>query len=77
MSSRAEAEAEWVDTVIRLAQGRNEFSESCTPGYYNNEGRPDPASRQSSFFFGGPTEFVDLLEAWRADGTMKGLLRNS
>jgi cation diffusion facilitator CzcD-associated flavoprotein CzcO len=73
----AEAEAEWVDTVIRLAQGRNEFSERCTPGYYNNEGRPDPASRQSGFFLGGPTEFVDLLEAWRADGTMKGLLRNS
>ncbi|MGE4605546.1 MAG: monooxygenase, partial [Myxococcota bacterium] len=68
-----EAETEWVDTIIRLADNRSGFSEQCTPGYYNNEGQPGEATRQSSFFFGGPTEFVDILEGWRADGGMKGL----
>ena len=68
-----EAEAEWVDTVIRLAGTRTGFSDGCTPGYYNNEGNPGKASRQGSFFFGGPTEFVEILENWRVKGEMKGL----
>jgi cyclohexanone monooxygenase len=68
-----EAEAEWVDAVLRLAEGRAEFAEQCTPGYYNNEGKPGRQTRQNFFYFGGPTEFVEILEAWRADGSMKGL----
>jgi cation diffusion facilitator CzcD-associated flavoprotein CzcO len=67
------AEAEWVDTVVRLAQGRTEFAEQCTPGYYNHEGKPGPQTRQNFFYFGGPTEFVEILESWRADGSMQGL----
>ncbi len=68
-----EAEAEWVDTVIQLAGLTSDFAEQCTPGYYNNEGQPGGMSRQNFFYFGGPTEFVEILEAWRADGSMKGL----
>ncbi len=71
------AEAEWVETVLRLAEGRAGFSEGCTPGYYNNEGQPGKRSRQNFFYFGGPTEFVEILEAWRADGSMKGLELNA
>ncbi len=54
------AEAEWVDSVLRIAEGRAEFAEQCTPGYYNNEGKPGEKSRQNGFFFGGPTEFAPL-----------------
>ncbi len=68
-----EAEAEWVDAVIRLADRTTAFGEQCTPGYYNNEGMPGRKSRQNGFYFGGPTEFVKILEDWRADGGMKGL----
>jgi cyclohexanone monooxygenase len=68
-----EAEAEWVETILQLAEGRAEFAEQCTPGYYNHEGKPSRQTRQNFFHFGGPTEFVELLEAWRADGSMKGL----
>jgi len=68
-----EAEDEWVETIIRLSNRGLEFSQACTPGYYNNEGKPTEKSRQNGFHFGEPTEFVDLLEAWRADGGMKGL----
>jgi cation diffusion facilitator CzcD-associated flavoprotein CzcO len=69
----AEAEAEWVEAVIGRAERTAGFAEQCTPGYYNNEGRPGRAGRQGSFFFGGPTEFVEILEKWRADGDLKGL----
>jgi cyclohexanone monooxygenase len=69
----AEAEAEWVDAVVQRAGNTLEFSQSCTPGYYNNEGQPSEASRQNGFYFGGPTEFVKILEDWRADGSLKGL----
>ncbi len=68
-----EAEAEWVDAVLRLAEGRAEFAEQCTPGYYNNEGKPGKQTRQNFFYFGGPAEFVEILEAWRADDSLKGL----
>jgi cation diffusion facilitator CzcD-associated flavoprotein CzcO len=67
------AEAEWVQTIVARSMISADFAEQCTPGYYNNEGMPSAASRQNGFFFGGPTEFVDILEQWRADGTMPGL----
>jgi cyclohexanone monooxygenase len=68
-----EAEAEWVDTIIRQASIGSDFQQNCTPGYYNNEGNPGASSRQNGFYFGGPTEFMDILKDWRADGEMKGL----
>ncbi|MBW2399377.1 MAG: NAD(P)/FAD-dependent oxidoreductase [Deltaproteobacteria bacterium] len=71
-----EAEAEWVETIIQRAKLGNDFQQSCTPGYYNNEGKPGEVSRQNGFYLGGPSEFMDMLEAWRADGEMKGLNLN-
>ena len=35
-----EAEDAWVQTIIEMAQFNLDFLESCTPGYYNNEGKP-------------------------------------
>jgi cyclohexanone monooxygenase len=67
------AEAEWVDTIVARSVISADFAEQCTPGYYNNEGMPTAASRQNGFFFGGPMEFVEILERWRTDGTMPGL----
>ncbi|MDX6502521.1 MAG: hypothetical protein QOG23_5785, partial [Blastocatellia bacterium] len=32
----------------------------------------DAKTRQGSFFFGGPTEYADILEAWRARGDLAG-----
>jgi len=69
----AEAEAGWVEAVLKLAEGRVSFGEQCTPGYYNNEGNPSPQSRQNFFYMGEPLEFVEILETWRADGGMPGL----
>ena len=72
----AEAEAEWVDKVIACGGQTEEFSLHCTPGYYNNEGTADARSRQGGFYFGEPTEFADILQAWRDEGRLAGLDRH-
>ncbi|MGO9928468.1 MAG: flavin-containing monooxygenase [Mycobacterium sp.] len=67
------AEAAWVDTVVARSAATAERASTCTPGYYNREGKADAQTRQGSFFFGAPTEYADILEAWRAKGDMEGL----
>jgi cation diffusion facilitator CzcD-associated flavoprotein CzcO len=69
----AKAEAAWVDEVVERGGQSTEFSENCTPGYYNNEGTANLKNRQGSFFIGGPTEFAERLEEWRAAGKFEGL----
>ncbi len=69
----AEAEAAWVDTVVARSAASAERAQTCTPGYYNREGKADAKTRQGSFFFGAPTEYADILAAWRAAGDMAGL----
>ena len=69
----AEAEQAWVETIISLAVQREKFAADCTPGYYNNEGKPNPVAVQNGSYGAGPVAFVKLLEKWRADGTMSGL----
>jgi cyclohexanone monooxygenase len=69
----AEAEAAWVQTILSLALDRQQFLESCTPGYYNNEGRPAERSLTESPYGAGPVAFVKVLEDWRADGSLAGL----
>ncbi len=67
------AEQDWVDAVIATGGKTVEFGENCTPGYYNNEGQPPASSLQNGFYFGGPTEFVEILEKWRDNGALEGL----
>ena len=67
------AEAAWVDTVVARSAATAERAKTCTPGYYNREGKADAKTRQGSFFFGGPTEYADILQTWRANGDMEGL----
>ena len=68
-----QAEEEWVRTVIELARTGRKFLESCTPGYYNNEGKPGERAAQNGFYGAGPIAFVNLLNQWRADGKLAGL----
>ena len=70
----AEAEADWVATIAtRVAAGDPTFADSCTPSYFNNEGKVDARILAKNFFVGGPTEFAGVLAAWREDGSMTGL----
>ncbi|MGV0048153.1 flavin-containing monooxygenase [Mycobacterium colombiense] len=69
-----DAEAGWVDTVVARSVASAERAKTCTPGYYNREGKADAKTRQGSFFFGAPTEYADILQRWRADGDLNGMV---
>jgi cyclohexanone monooxygenase len=68
-----EAEDAWVQTIIDTAMVNQAFLESCTPGYYNNEGRPAERSLKNTSYGGGAVAFIKLWERWRADGSLAGL----
>jgi cyclohexanone monooxygenase len=67
------AEQAWVDTIVRLAVNNQKFLEACTPGYYNNEGKPGDRSVRNGSYGNGAIEFIKVLDAWRAAGTLDGL----
>ena len=69
-----QAEKDWVETVVARSSVIAGRRETCTPGYYNREGQPSERLNQDSYFFGGPTEYADLLAAWRAAETLEGLV---
>ena len=73
LEATADAETAWVDTVVGRSAASAERAKACTPGYYNREGQANAKTRQGSFFFGSPTEYADILEAWRAQGSLDGL----
>jgi cation diffusion facilitator CzcD-associated flavoprotein CzcO len=73
VEASASAEAAWVDTVLARSALVAQRRKACTPGYYNREGRVDHRTQQGSFFIGGPTEYADILTAWRVEGTLDGL----
>lgn len=68
-----DAEQAWVDTIIRKARQSQAFQESCTPGYYNNEGNPSGRAQQNTSYGSGPIAFFALLDRWRSEGEFAGL----
>jgi cyclohexanone monooxygenase len=80
-ASRIEPSTDAVEAYVDVIRSspRNkaqvDFYASCTPGYYNGEGK---ATRSEDLFVGGryadgPMPFYELLATWRADGNLKGL----
>ncbi len=71
----ATAEEEWVDTIVGFTGGPlgGLGGPDCTPGYYNNEGQPNPNAQQSAPYGGGSIRFFELLKEWREDGSFEGL----
>ena len=67
------AERDWVQTILKTGEGRRRLLETCTPGYYNNEGRLSDATALSFPYGGGPVEFIELLRQWREEGDFAGL----
>jgi len=68
-----EAEAAWVDTIVQMAQFNLRFLENCTPGYYNNEGKPAERSIRNSSYGAGSIAFFKVLADWRDHGSLAGL----
>ena len=73
IEATTEAEDAWIDQIKATARMRQQYLEECTPGYYNNEGQPSALAIQNGSYGAGPIAFVKLLEAWRAEGELKGL----
>ncbi|MFI0977379.1 flavin-containing monooxygenase [Streptomyces sp. NPDC021093] len=67
----AGAQAAWVATIREKAADLYAFQAECTPGYYNNEGRP---RKRSESYGDGPVAFHALLRDWRANGGLSEVL---
>lgn len=66
----------WVDTVHELAFDNSAFEMTCTPGYYNNEGRGarvDNGGFLGDFYSPGFYAFDELIAEWRDKGDLEGL----
>ena len=73
LEATAQAEGDWVDTIVKYARSRRNYLAECTPGYYNNEGQPDDRSERNSQFWRGPMVFIRMLDEWRMAGNLPGL----
>jgi len=73
VEATSEAEAAWVETILAQSEIRRKFLETCTPGYYNNEGRASAVADRNASFGAGPVAFIQLLRDWREAGTFDGL----
>jgi cation diffusion facilitator CzcD-associated flavoprotein CzcO len=67
------AEDAWVEEIIAVSRYNDEFQAMCTPGYYNNEGQPNPKSVQNGPYGKGSRPYFKITKAWRDEGTMQGL----
>ena len=66
-----EGQDDWVRTIRELAIDNSAFELSCTPGYYNNEGRGGGegiGSFLGDFYSPGFYAFDDLLAAVARQG---------
>ena len=70
-----DAEDAWVDHIISISRWSEDFLASCTPGYYNNEGKPSRRSIQNGAYGKGPNPFFKITKAWREAEDMQGMLR--
>lgn len=76
IEAAAEAEAEWVEEIERLARRGQHYYEDCTPSYNTNEGDIESTKTMgfsSGAYGGGATKFFEILEEWRSAGTLPGL----
>lgn len=80
-----DAQEQWIAHMRATEVDRTEWIHACTPGYFNNEGKPDVdanGNEKYRFYLGelyGPgwDAFMKVLHDWRATGQMEGLVLES
>ncbi|MCF8568769.1 NAD(P)/FAD-dependent oxidoreductase [Gordonia sp. HY002] len=71
----AEAEEAWGKVMSDQTATRTDWLTTCTPGLYNNEGKiTDNRNPLVSGVYVPGFEYFELLEKWRADGELDGLV---
>jgi cation diffusion facilitator CzcD-associated flavoprotein CzcO len=73
VEATAAAEQAWLDIILKLAVNRQKYFEECTPGYYNNEGKPSARAASNAPYGAGSMAFFKVLADWRARGEFGGL----
>ena len=68
-----EDEDEWVKLVTGPTF-MTEYQNTCTPGYYNGEGKNEGHGFIETQYPDGAVPFYDMLAAWRAQGDFEGLI---
>ena len=69
-----EAEEAWQGAIDAVSEARRPFQESCTPGYYNAEGRVgDRRSAIGSGWYLPSTQFFSMWADWRSAGKFRRL----
>ncbi|WP_235536558.1 NAD(P)/FAD-dependent oxidoreductase [Phenylobacterium sp. Root700] len=68
-----QAEIAWTDRLRAMAGARTRYDLECTPGYYNNEGKPAEFEGLNSFYPEGAAAFIRLMDDWVSDGRFEGL----
>ncbi|HZP46773.1 MAG TPA: NAD(P)/FAD-dependent oxidoreductase [Candidatus Binataceae bacterium] len=68
-----EAEESWV-SLINGPSYMSSYLESCTPGYYNGEGKLDGTGFLAGQYPAGPVAFYEMLRQWRERGDLEGLI---
>ncbi len=70
----ADAEEEWVALVEQNQRGLR-ADPDCTPGYYNNEGRPVGRREKlnGAGYPDGPVAYFQYIDRWRRSGEFEGL----
>ena len=72
----AAAEDAWVEEIIEKSVNVIGAigGPGCTPGYYNNEGKPaERASAQNGPYGAGPNAYFQVIADWRDAGDLEGL----
>ncbi len=69
-----EAEVAWTQEILDAVLDRRKFLEECTPGYYNGEGQISEQAASFSSYGKGSVAFFRILEDWRSEGEMRGLV---
>ncbi len=68
----AEAEEGWVQ-LVTAPNFMTDYQSTCTPGYYNGEGKQEGTGFLESFYPEGAVLFQKMLAEWREQGDFEGL----
>ncbi|KAJ5895357.1 cyclohexanone monooxygenase [Penicillium taxi] len=67
-----EAQEDWVQQNEAGSDERLRFAQSCTPGYFNGQGKPDRISARWSYYPKGIAAWVHAMQASREGGKLTG-----
>lgn len=68
------AQDAWVKTIRETAVDTSQFARECTPGYFNNEGEEKLRWYLGEPYGPGFYAFEELLQSWRTEGHLQGLV---